>query len=205
MMRRAERFLIDSLPVEALREALANAFVHRDYAIGGGSVGVALFDDRLEVISIGDLHFGLTPDALFREHESKPWNPMIARTFYRRGIIETWGRGTLKIARLMREAGHESPTVSVREGAVVFTFGLPVETTGKTTGQRQGNARETLGKTPTEILELLKNKPDLSVPQLAALMRKSESAIHRAIRILRDSGLLVRVGPDKGGQWKVIE
>jgi ATP-dependent DNA helicase RecG len=228
LMRRAERFLIDSLPVagrivpgrmeredtpllpvEALREALANAFVHRDYAIGGGSVGVALFDDRLEVISIGDLHFGLTPEALFRAHESKPWNPMIARTFYRRGIIETWGRGTLTIARLMREAGHEPPTVSVREGAVVVTFGLPVETPGKTPGktpgERQGNARETLGKTPTEILELLKNKPDLSVPQLAALMRKSESAIHRAIRILRDSGLLVRVGPDKGGQWKVIE
>lgn len=220
LMRRAERFLIESLPVagrivpgrmeredtpllpvEALREALANAFVHRDYAIGGGSVGVALYDDRLEIISIGDLHFGLTPEALFREHESKPWNPMIARTFYRRGIIETWGRGTLKIARLMQEAGHEPPTVSLRQGAVIMTFGLP----GKTPGKRQGNARETLGKTPTKILELLKNKPDLSVPQLAALMGKSESAIHRAIRILRDSGVLVRVGPDKGGQWKVIE
>src|SRR5204862_83131 len=65
-----------------------------------------------------------TPKALFREHESKPWNPMIARTFYRRGIIETRGRGTLKIARLMRESGHEPPTVVVRGGAVVVTFGL---------------------------------------------------------------------------------
>lgn len=109
-MRRAERFLIDSLPVasrivpgrmeredtpllpvEALRKALANAFVHRDYAIGGGSVSVALYDDRLEIISIGELHFGLTPEALFRERESKPWNPMIACTFYRRGFIEAWG------------------------------------------------------------------------------------------------------------------
>ncbi len=215
-MRRAERFLIDSLPVagrivpgrmeredtpllpvEALREALANAFVHRDYAIDGGSVGVALFDDRLEVISIGDLHFGLTPQALFREHESKPWNPMIAGTFYRRGIIETWGRGTLKIARLMREAGHEPPTVSVREGAVVFTFGLPVETTGKTTGK-------TIGKTPAAVLRLLAGEPNLSVPQLAARLEKSELTIHRAIRSLRESGRLVRVGPDKGGHWQVI-
>lgn len=216
LMRRAERFLIDSLPVagrivpgrmeredtpllpvEALREALANAFVHRDYAIDGGSVGVALFDDRLEVISIGDLHFGLTPQALFREHESKPWNPMIAGTFYRRGIIETWGRGTLKIARLMREAGHEPPTVSVREGAVVFTFGLPVETTGKTTGK-------TIGKTPAAVLRLLAGEPNLSVPQLAARLEKSELTIHRAIRSLRESGRLVRVGPDKGGHWQVI-
>ena len=84
---------------------------------------------------------------------------------------------------------------------VIVAAGLP----GTTPGKRQGNAREALGKTPTKILELLKNKPDLSVPQLAALMRRSESAIHRAIRILRDSGLLVRVGSDKGGQWKVIE
>ncbi len=88
-----------------------------------------------------------------------------------------------------------------REGAVIMTFGLP----GKKPGERQGKARETLGKTPMEILDLLKNKPDLSVPQLAALMGKSESAIHRAIRILRDSGVLVRVGPAKGGRWKVIE
>ena len=141
LMRKAERFLMDSLPVagrivpgrleredtpllpvEALREALANAFVHRDYAIGSGSVNVALYDDRLEIISIGELHFGLTPEALQREHESRPWNPMIAEAFYRRGIIETWGRGTLKMARLMREAGLAPPVTAVRSGAVVLTF-----------------------------------------------------------------------------------
>jgi ATP-dependent DNA helicase RecG len=221
LMRRAERFLIESLPVagrivpgrmeredtpllpvEALREALANAFVHRDYAIGGGSVSVALYDDRLEIISIGDLHFGLTPAALFREHESKPWNPMIARTFYRRGIIETWGRGTLKIARLMQEAGHRPPTVSLREGAVIMTFGLPGKTTGKTTGKTIG---KTTGKTPAAVLRLLAEEPNLSVPQLAARLAKSELTVHRAIRSLRESGRLVRVGPDKGGYWKVIE
>jgi len=79
------------LPIEALREALANAFVHRDYSIGGGSVGVALYDNRLEISSTGDLHFGLTPEALFEPHESKPWNPMIASVFYRRGIIRSSG------------------------------------------------------------------------------------------------------------------
>jgi len=115
---------------------------------------------------------------------------MIARTFYRRGIIATWGRGTLKIARLMREAGHGPPTVSLREGAVVATFGLSVETTGKT---------------PAAVLRLLADDPSLSVPQLAAHLEKSELTIHRAIRSLRESGRLVRIGPDKGGHWQVIE
>lgn len=79
-------------PVE-LREALANAFCHRDYSIGGGSISLSVFDDRLEITSTGTLHFGLTPEALYLPHESLPWNPLIARVFYRRGIIEAWGRG----------------------------------------------------------------------------------------------------------------
>ena len=110
LMRRAERFLIDwlpvaskivsaqmaridtpALPVEAIREALANAFIHRDYTNASGSVAVALYDDRLEIISPGELHFGLTPEILYQPHESKPWNPWIAKVFYRRGLIETWG------------------------------------------------------------------------------------------------------------------
>ena len=99
----AERFLRDTLPIAgrfehdrferidkplypplATREALANALCHRDYSIGGGSVGIAVYDDRLEVTSSGSLHFGLTPEKLFAPHESRPWNPLIARTFYRR-------------------------------------------------------------------------------------------------------------------------
>ena len=73
----------------------------------------------------GKLHFGLTSEALFLPHESKPWNPMVASVFYRRGIIETWGRGTLKIVRLMKEAGLDSPKVSVSGGAVTIAFTFP--------------------------------------------------------------------------------
>lgn len=121
---------------------------------------------------------------------------MIARTFYRRGIIETWGRGTLKIARLMQERGLEPPVLAVREGVVVITFRLPtpVKTTGKTTG-----------KTPLAVLRLLADDPSLTVPQLAARLEKSALTIHRAIRTLRESGRLQRIGPDKGGHWQVIE
>jgi ATP-dependent DNA helicase RecG len=229
LMRRAERFLIDSLPVasrivpgrmeredtpllpvEALREALANAFVHRDYSVGGGSVNVALYEDRLEIISIGDLHFGLTPEALFREHESKPWNPMIARTFYRRGIIETWGRGTLKIARLMQERGLEPPAVAVRQGAVVITFVLPapVKTPEKTETLQetpQETPQKTPQKTPDAIVAILRQRPAVSFAEVAAKLGKSESAIKRAVRKLRESGRLARIGPDKGGHWQVIE
>ena len=88
---RFERVDEPRYPPLALREALANAICHRDYAIGGGSVAAAIYDDRLEVTSSGSLHFGLTAEALFQPHESLPWNPLIAGVFYLRGIIEQWG------------------------------------------------------------------------------------------------------------------
>jgi ATP-dependent DNA helicase RecG len=172
----------------AFREAIANAICHRDYASGGSSIGVAIYDDRLEVTSSGTLHFGFTPQALFEPHKSRPWNPLIASVFYRRGIIETWGQGTLKMAAWSEEAGLPKPEILEIPGAVMVRF------RGKTTG-----------KTPLAVLHLLAEDPSLTVPQLAARLKKSELTIHRAIRSLRESGRLQRVGPDKGGQWKVIE
>ncbi len=225
LMRRAERFLIDwmpvagkivpgqmaridtpALPVEAVREALANAFIHRDYASAAGSVSVALYDDRLEVISPGELHFGLTPEMLYQPHESKPWNPWIAKVFYRRGLIETWGRGTLKIAALMQEAGHAAPTLRVHNDFVNMTFVLSdAMVRYKKAGALEETPGKTPGKTPDLILNLLTHAPGASIPELAQQLGKSNSAIERAIRKLRADGKLIRIGPAKGGRWKVIE
>ena len=186
LMRQAERFLLDWLPVagkvlpnqlaradtpalptEAVREALANAFVHRDYASGAGSVAVALFDDRLEIISSGELHFGLTPEMLFQPHESKPWNPLMAHVFYRRGLIETWGRGTLKMADLLREAGLPAPVLRQQNRFVTLTFALnsaggPHKTLGKTPGKVSG---ETSVKVPDLLLAWLARQPLKTAPR----------------------------------------
>ena len=141
LLRSAEMFLRDHNPVAgrvvadameridtplypplAVREALANALCHRDYAIGGGSVAVGIYDDRLEVTSSGRLHFRLTPEVLFEPHESLPWNPLIARAFFRRGIIESWGRGTIKMAELAAAANLPRPEIEDAGGCVTVRF-----------------------------------------------------------------------------------
>ena len=71
---------------------------------------------------------------LFEPHESKPWNPWIAKVFHRRGIIETWGRGTLKIASLMQAAGLPVPTLQERTESVLMTFLLPHHRVGVNVG-----------------------------------------------------------------------
>ncbi|MCY4542495.1 MAG: hypothetical protein OXB95_08930 [Rhodobacteraceae bacterium] len=59
-------------PPLSTRVELANALSHRDNAIGGGSVGLAAYDDRLEVTSTGSLHLVLSPEDPFGRHESRP-------------------------------------------------------------------------------------------------------------------------------------
>ena len=90
--------------------------------MGGGSVGLAVYDDRLEVMSTDPLHFGLTPDNLFAPHESRPWNPLVARTFHRRGVIEQWGRGTLRMAQPATAAGLPRPEIEECADSVTVRF-----------------------------------------------------------------------------------
>lgn len=119
---RMERIDEPLYPPLAVREALANALCHREYAIAGGSVAVGVYDDRLEVTSSGTLHFGLTPESLFKPHESLPWNPLIARVFYRRGSIEAWGRGTLRMAEIAVESKLPPPEIEDAGGCVTVRF-----------------------------------------------------------------------------------
>ena len=92
--------------------------------------------------------------------------------------------------------------VAVREGAVAVTFRIATTVTGETTGIMTGKM---IGKTPGAVLELLRTDPGLTVIELAVRLGKSEITIHRAVRVLREAGLLQRIGPDKGGYWKVLD
>ena len=214
LLSHAERFLRDTLPIAgrfesgliqrideplypplATREALANALCHRDYALGGGSVGLAAYDDRLEVTSTGPLHFGLTPAALFGPHESRPWNPLIARTFYRRGIIEEWGRGTLKMAELATAAGLPRPEIEERDDCVTVCFRV---------GQVVPSRRALIERQEA-ILALLDQADDgLALREIRAqlALSASERQVKRALAALKTRGLTVSAGHGRAARWR---
>jgi len=64
---------------------------------------------------------------------------------------------------------------------------------------------KTPGKTPMQILEILSDQPTLTIPEIAKMIKKSDSATGRAIRKLREADLVKRIGPAKGGYWQVID
>ncbi len=216
LLASAERFLRETLPIAgriegdrfdrideplypplAMREALANALCHRDYSIGGGSVGLAVYDDRLEVTSSGSLHFGLTPEKLFLPHESLPWNPLIARTFYRRGLIEEWGRGTLKMAELATLAGLERPEIEDAGGCVTVRFRHGRSVLG-------GRSRKDLTARQAAILTLLARSDDgLALREIRTRLapQASERQVRRALAGLRERGLARSIGRGPAARW----
>ncbi|MBI5902365.1 MAG: putative DNA binding domain-containing protein [Deltaproteobacteria bacterium] len=131
-LRRVEAPLI---PVDAMREILVNALIHRDYPIAGGSISLAIFDDRVEVWSAGAFPTGITPEQLSRSHLSVQRNPIIADVFNRAGLIEKWGRGTNRVIAMCREAGISPPTFEEIGPAALVTFRVPVGTTTQVTGE----------------------------------------------------------------------
>ena len=220
LLANAERFLRETLPIAgrveadrferideplypplAVRESLANALCHRDYSIGGGSVGVAVYDDRLEVTSSGSLHFGLTPEKLFAPHESLPWNPLIARTFYRRGIIEEWGRGTVRMAELATSAGLPLPEIEDEGGCVTVRF----RHSQFAPQQRSGSDMQARQKS---ILALLGHTNDgLSLREICIHMgpHVSERQVRRTLAVLRECGLATSTGRGLAARWVIAK
>jgi ATP-dependent DNA helicase RecG len=95
-------------PLAAVREAITNAVAHRDYAIEGSTIRVAIFDDRIEVYSPGGLPPGVTVDNIEGNHVLR--NRIIANLLYDMGYIEKWGSGVIAMKRAMRAWGLPDPS-----------------------------------------------------------------------------------------------
>ena len=218
LFQRAQRFLRDHLPIagrvlpgifereddplypmEALREALANALCHRTYRTGG-SVGVAIYDDRLEVTSTGPLPQGITVDDLKRPHESKLRNDLIASVFYRRGLIEQWGRGTLKMAEATEEAGLPPPEFEERGGEVVVRFRptqyvAPSRTTHDLTALQRDLLQALGDGGPMALSEIMETiNPDVT-----------ERTVRRNLTTLRELEMVDLSGHGRGARWHLLE
>lgn len=137
------------IPPEALREAILNALVHRQYS-KKGAVSLAIYDDRLEVTSPGGFPPGKTVEQIMTEHESEPRNERIAHVLYLRKTIETWGRGFDRIRSECEKVGIPPPKVVEKDGYVRLTFLRRDEVRqerGKV-GKKSGQEKRKVGKKP---------------------------------------------------------
>jgi ATP-dependent DNA helicase RecG len=107
-------------PVPALREMLLNALVHRNYM--GAHTQIRVYDDKINIWNDGMLPEGISLESLKRSHSSRPRNPLIADVCFKGGLIDTWGRGTIKIIDTCKQAGLPEPELTERDGGFLVTL-----------------------------------------------------------------------------------
>ena len=108
-------------PYEALREAIINALIHRNY-LGASSIQIRIYRDRLVIMNEGKLPPEVPVEKLKTEHLSKPRNTLLADVFYKAGFIESWGRGTIKIMEKCLEQGLPEPDFEEDHGVMKVVF-----------------------------------------------------------------------------------
>lgn len=189
-MRRLEKPLI---PPEAMREILVNALIHRDYSIVGGSVSLAIFDDRVEVWSIGGFPKGITPAMLSKNHPSVQRNPTIADVFHRTGLIEKWGRGTNRVIEMCQTAGLKPPKFEEIGESALVTFHVNVGVT------RQVTPQDTPQVTPQvkAVLESARQPRSRDELQAAVDIKDREHFRKKYLLPLIQTGWLEMTIPDK--------
>ena len=204
------------IPAEALREALLNALCHRWYEHYNLTIGLAIYDDRIEIENPGMMPPQIDMEHIEQAHYSSPHNPRMANVLYQTGYIENWGSGIQRIIATCQKYDVALPTWQQMPGNVV------VVTFARNTAQTELNDNNNFGKdfgkdfgkelTDRQriILKMLAEDGSLSAKSLSEKMsekmsekKMSDRTIERYIKKLQELGYLHREGGRKEGRWVV--
>ena len=195
-------------PENALREAVINALIHKDYS-SGNPIQISVYSEWLMIWNAGSLPQGWTTETLLKKHISEPANPDIAEVFFRAGFIEAWGRGTMNIIKYCVDANLPEPVFEDKWGglAVIFKTQKKIsEINDQKSNQKsdQKSDQKPIRKTEDRILELLELEPNLGRAQISERLGNiSESGVQKQLAKLIKRGKIKRIGPDKGGYWQI--
>lgn len=155
-LRREEQL---EIPIEALREALTNALCHRLLDSPSGSVGISIFDDRVEIENTGHLPNELTTETIKLPHRSYPQNPIIADALYMTAFLESWGTGVSRMVDACKATGLPEPEYGT-DGAFVWIIfkrpstvaNLDTNTNSNTNSNTTSDTKHDLSDKQKEVL-----------------------------------------------------
>jgi ATP-dependent DNA helicase RecG len=103
-------------PEPALREAILNSIIHKDYS--STYIFLRVYQDKLTLFNPGGFPEGYDIERIKNEHSSRPRNRNIAEVFFKAGFIEAWGRGITRIIENCLEVGLPEPVIQGQEDGV---------------------------------------------------------------------------------------
>ncbi len=198
-LHRLEKILF---PEVALREALLNAIAHKDYS-GGVPIQISVYSDKIIFWNDGTLPENWTIEELKRKHASRPFNPDISNTFFRSGLIESWGRGTIKIINECIKYSIPAPIFNYD----FASFSVEMKSSVNAIDETQKPITLTnvlLSENQQKIISLINANSSITRADLSKTIGISEKSIYTNIKKLKDTGILRRIGSDKFGSWEVM-
>jgi ATP-dependent DNA helicase RecG len=177
-------------PVEAVREALLNSIVHREYAFSG-SILISIFYDRIELVSLGGLVKGISYDDIMLG-ASILRNRNLANVFYRLKLIEAYGTGMPKII----ESYHEysvKPQIEVTDNA--FKITLP-----NLNEKYQG--KEVLTQNEQKVLSMFDESVTILREDAQSKLNLSQPMTIKILKQMLDKKLIRKLGSGKNTRYE---
>jgi len=178
------------IPEVAVREAVVNAVVHREYMMDDSSIFVKVFDDRVEIESPG-LPLGLDVHDVM-SGRSKIRNQALASVFKAMGLIERYGGGVRRMVDACLSAGLPAPEFIEDRDYLVVRFIRPAGS------QSMGGSDDR-----DVVLTMIRKDPRIRQTDIVESTGLSLSKVKRIVADLRDSGRISREGSSRSGRWIV--
>jgi ATP-dependent DNA helicase RecG len=191
---------------DAVREAVYNALIHCNWA-DNIPIQIRIEDDVMYISNSSLLPFGWTAETLLEAHSSKPFNPDIAKVFYRAGYIESWGRGIQKICDACKNLGADEPEYIVHGEDIMVKFHALQSAKvpeSKTPNRHNGGINVGLEVgLENKILAAMAEDSSVTMSTISAQLNVTKRTVERIVQKLREQGKIERIGGKRYGHWEI--
>ena len=192
-----EREDVWDYPLDAVREAIINALIHRDY-LDNADIQIRVYDDKIRFWNPGQLPEGITIDMLRADHESRPRNKLLAMIFYFAGLIERWGSGTKRMIDLCYAQGLPEP--EFREEGAGFTVIFYKDAYTEENLRKMG-----LNERQIKAVMYVKERGKITIADYKEISPNvSEKTLYRDLQKLVKKKILHEIGDKKGRRYELL-
>lgn len=187
------------IPVPALREALINALVHRDYVNQGRDIKVGIYDDIVNIVSPGGLPHNITMEDVFNGR-SETRNRVVAHVFKELGLIEQWGSGINRIITACVQQGLPTPKIEEKNDffdveiirSRTITNDKPSDIVGKPSENRR--IPSDCNEQERTVFNYIDENGSIKSKQVEELLDIKESRARELLRIMVEKGFIEKLG-----------
>jgi len=206
-----QRTEIFEYPLPALREIVLNAIIHRDY-LSPIDIQIKIFDHKITFYNPGTLYGNLTVEELKKDnYQANARNKLIAEAFYLTGDIEKYGSGFIRIRKELKEY----PTMKMEFDEIPNGFLAALSYTKQKISLVQDNVVDNVidnvvdnvidrvVEKEQQILGFILKNEKITAKKIASALGLTQRTVQRYLKGMQEKGIIVRIGTDRSGYWKV--